>query len=109
MGRGLGRPDAVVRIDLAVVDARESGIHTIRLREAPSPHELADLAEAPMRYPVRAMLRDQIVDPTHDVPSRSATISSMTARRSDWWATMPAISAFSAAMSTASRVSSAST
>jgi len=55
------------------------------------------------------MLRYQFIDAAHLVPSRSATIASIEVRSSAWRATMRAISAFNAAMSTTSRVSSCST
>ena len=60
-------------------------------------------------HPIRAKLPDELLQPAHASTSISAMILSISARRVSSRATIWAISALSAVMSTFSRVSSAST
>ena len=97
-------------MNLPVVDCADTSFREVALLKAVAANKLADFSERLELHPVRAMLSDETIDPIHAAsPSRSATIASMAARNSACRATIPAILALSALMSTASLVSSCST
>src|SRR5947208_2523553 len=97
-------------MDLSVVDRCDALVCQILLLQAVSADELSGFAETRELNAGGAQVRYQIVDAAHTAsPSRSATIASISPRSSACRATIRAISALSSLMSTAARVSSAST
>ena len=109
-GNGFGRPDAVVGVNLAVVDAANAGFREVRLGHPVTANQFGNVSQRLELDAVRAKLGDQAVNAAHArSPSRSATMASICVRSSACRATMWAISALSAEMSTASVVSGCST
>ena len=84
-------------------------IGEVRFGQTIATHEFTQLAEGLERNTFRAKSINQLIDPTHVALSKSATMASIWLRNSLWRATMWAISALRAVMSTVSRVSSFST
>ncbi len=91
--------------DIKRIDSTLAGVLPI----AASRTHLSNVANLSKLDTAWCEFSEELVDLTHEVPSRSATMASIAVRSSDWRATMPAISAFSTVMSTTSRVSSRST
>lgn len=105
-------------VAITSMEVRNSAWMTTNCSDFPNSSLAANQQEIVVSYrqgrgPVLALVDDDLprgLLPRHaSLPSRSATMASMDVRSSACRATMRAISAFSSVMSTATRVSSAST